>query len=157
MQDLLGRYIGFVLSDVARLLKHDFDRYAADLGVTRAQFRVLVCLWFQDGVRQKELADILEISPMTLARLLDRLETWKWVERRPDPGDRRVRRVHLVGDHPELRGKMLFFAENIQAKVFGGISETEKENMFDVLQRMRANLGNPGLMPDSMCGARLSA
>src|SRR5690348_13133430 len=83
------RSFGFLLYDAARLLRRDFDRRARRIGLTRAQWSVLANLVRNEGVNQAGLADIMEIQPITLVRLLDRLEEAGWIERRPDPTDRR--------------------------------------------------------------------
>ncbi len=86
----------FLLHDVARHLRLDADRRAACHGLTRAQWVILFRLNCQPGLSQKELAEILEVEPITVARLIDRLEEHGMVERRSDPGDRRVWRLHLL-------------------------------------------------------------
>ena len=81
----LKRSFGFLIHDVSRQLRKSFDRHAKAIGLTRAQWRVLAHLSRNEGVKQSELADILEIKPITLARLLDRLSADDWVERRRKP------------------------------------------------------------------------
>ena len=92
----LKRSFGFLIGDVSRLLRKSFDRHARTIGLTRAQWRVLAHLSRNEGVKQSELADILEINPITLARLLERLGTDNCVERRMDPTDKRARRLFLT-------------------------------------------------------------
>ena len=87
---------GFLLYDAARLLRRDFERRAKQLGLTRAQWSVLAHLARNEGTNQAAAADVLEIEPITLVRLLDRLEAAGWVERRPDPNDRRARPKRAV-------------------------------------------------------------
>jgi DNA-binding MarR family transcriptional regulator len=91
----LTRELLFLLHDVARLLRLDADKRARAHGMTRAQWVILIWLERQPGISQKELAEILDVEPITVARLIDRLETRGMVERRPDPKDRRVWRLHL--------------------------------------------------------------
>jgi DNA-binding MarR family transcriptional regulator len=86
----------FLLHDLARHLRLEADRRAACHGLTRAQWVILFWLNRQPGLSQKELAEILEVEPITVARLIDRLEEHGMVERRSDPGDRRVWRLHLL-------------------------------------------------------------
>jgi len=94
----------FLLHDVARLLRVDADKRARAHGMTRAQWAILIWLERQPGISQKELAELLEVEPITVARLIDRLETRGMVERRPDPKDRRIWRLHLLPDaYPVLR------------------------------------------------------
>jgi len=140
VQDVLGQYIGFALNDVTRLMIRNFDRRAQTLGLTRAQWGVLMHLWFRDGLRQKELADLLEIKPMSLVRLLDRLEKNRWVERRNDPDDRRAKLVYLVRQDSPTFARMKEFGAMTQNEALSGLSGDEKEQLFDVLQRMRSNL-----------------
>ncbi len=90
----------FLLHDVARLMRTDADKRARAHGMTRAQWVILVWLDRHPGLSQKELAEILEVEPITVARLIDRLEARRVVERRPDPHDRRIWRLHL---RPEAR------------------------------------------------------
>ena len=101
----------FLLHDVARLLRVDADKRARAHGMTRAQWGILIWLERQPGISQKELAELLEVEPITVARLIDRLEARGMVERRPDPRDRRIWRLHLLppaasgaaGDRPPAR------------------------------------------------------
>ncbi len=94
----------FLLHDVARLLRVDADKRARAHGMTRAQWGILIWLERQPGISQKELAELLEVEPITVARLIDRLEARGMVERRPDPKDRRIWRLHLCpAAHKELR------------------------------------------------------
>ena len=90
------RYIGFLISDTARLLRTVFDRRVRKLGITRSQWLVLVRLHRRPGASQSELAEMLEIERPSAGRLIDRLEANGWVERRTDPGDRRVNRLYLT-------------------------------------------------------------
>src|SRR5690606_5627308 len=88
--------IGFVVNDVARMMLREFDRQAIDLGLTRSQWQVLAYLLREDGQQQKQLADQMDLTAITLTGLLDRLERDGWVERRNDPSDRRAKRVYLT-------------------------------------------------------------
>jgi MarR family transcriptional regulator for hemolysin len=85
------RSFGFLLHDIARLMRKIFDQRARSLGLSRAQWQLLVHLSRHEGINQSGLAEILEIENITLGRLVDRMEEAGWVERRADPGDRRAR------------------------------------------------------------------
>ncbi len=85
----------FLIHDVARLLRLEADKRARTHGMTRAQWAILFWLERQPGLSQKELAEVLDVEPITVARLIDRLEAHGAVERRPDPNDRRIWRLHL--------------------------------------------------------------
>src|ERR1700754_3825619 len=86
----------FEIAETAHVLRKAFDRRAVGLGVTRAQWKVLFRLERQPGLRQIELADMLEIEPITLSRIVDRLEEGGLVERVADPSDRRAWRLHVT-------------------------------------------------------------
>ena len=88
--------VGFLIHDVSRMMRSWFDARCQHLGLTRAQWRVLIQLSAREGASQRELAEILEIDTVTLGRHIDRLERDDWLERRPDPNDRRVWRLHLT-------------------------------------------------------------
>jgi len=90
-RDLLSNVV-----TLARLIRTEVDKRARAHGMTRAQWAILIRLDAQPGLLQKELAEILEVEPITVARLIDRLESRNMVERRPDPGDRRCWRLHLT-------------------------------------------------------------
>ena len=88
--------IGTVLAQVSRLLRRSFDERARGIGVTRPQWQVLSLLTFHAGINQGGLAEILEVEPITLGRMIDRLQDAQLVERRPDPADRRAWRLFLT-------------------------------------------------------------
>src|SRR3954465_231773 len=90
------REFAFVLNDVARLLRTYADQRARRLGITRAQWAVMARLEQSEGLKQSELAEVLDLQPITLTRLVDRLCANGMVERRPDPTDRRAKRLHLT-------------------------------------------------------------
>src|SRR5215510_2494372 len=89
-------YIGVVISDVARLLRTEFDRRVRKLGITRSQWLVLTRLYRNPGTSLSDLADMLEVEKATVGRTVDRLEANGWVKRRSEPDDRRVKRVYLT-------------------------------------------------------------
>ncbi|MEL0030578.1 MAG: MarR family transcriptional regulator, partial [Betaproteobacteria bacterium] len=98
LREDLSRNFGFILHDVARLLRLSYDRRMKALGLTRSQWWVLTHLYRNDGVTQAELADVLEIDRPALGRLLDRLEVSGWVTREDDTRDRRAKRVFLTDE-----------------------------------------------------------
>jgi MarR family transcriptional regulator for hemolysin len=134
------RSFGFLLADVARLMTRNFDRRAQKVGLSRAQWQVLAWLKRNEGISQIKLADLLEISPMTLVRLIDRLEARRLIERRPDPADRRVYRLYLAQDaHPVLDQLWQLGAET-RRQALPHISPAEEAIFIDLLSRMRRNL-----------------
>jgi DNA-binding MarR family transcriptional regulator len=130
----------FLLHDVARLLRVDADKRARAHGMTRAQWAILIHLERGAGLSQKELAEILEVEPITVARLVDRLETRGMIERRPDPRDRRIWRLHLLpAAAPVLRDITRQRAE-MARMVTGGIDPCMIEQLAGVLARMKIRL-----------------
>lgn len=134
------RSFGFLLYDSARLLRRDFDRRARSLGLTRAQWSVLANLARNEGIKQSDLADILEIQPITLVGLIDRLEANEMVERRPDPADRRVRTLYLTEKARPLLERLRALAEETRREALAGLPEPEQERLIDHLNVIRRNL-----------------
>lgn len=130
----------FLLHDVARLIRIDADRRAGCFGMTRAQWILLIWLERQPGITQKELADLIEVEPITVARLLDRLEAAEMVERRPDPRDRRIWRLHLLPPaHAALEDINLQRADMTRI-IATGIDRPTLNTMTEALLRMKATL-----------------
>jgi MarR family transcriptional regulator, transcriptional regulator for hemolysin len=136
----LQRNFGFLLSDISRLFRREFNRRAGDLDLTQAQWRALAHLSRQENVRQAALAEQLEIQPMTLARQLDRLEAAGWVERRPDPDDRRAVRLHLTPAAGPLIDRIAALAGEIRGEAMAGLEAADRERLLDALCAVRANL-----------------
>ena len=138
--DDFHRDLLFLLHDVARLLRVDADKRARLHGMTRAQWAILIWLERQPGISQKELSELLEVEPITVARLIDRLQARGMVERRPDPRDRRIWRLHLLRPaHDvlhEIDGQRAIMTRTVTA----GISGQSIEIMTEALMRMKATL-----------------
>jgi DNA-binding MarR family transcriptional regulator len=132
--------IGTMLAQVSRLLRRRFDERARGIGVTRPQWQVLTLLKRHDGINQGGLAEILEVEPITLGRMIDRLQDAELVVRRPDPADRRAWRLHLTDHGEKLTEQLQPFARETFAVALEGISEAEQEQLMSVLDRMRTNL-----------------
>jgi MarR family transcriptional regulator, transcriptional regulator for hemolysin len=140
LREDLSRNFGFLLHDVARLMRTAYDRRIRKLGLTRAQWWVLTHLYRSNGVTQTELAETLEIEKPTLGRLLDRLEAKGWVRREHDASDRRVWRVHLTAEvEPALR-TMRSIAADLRRDALTGISAAERERFVDTLLAIKENL-----------------
>ena len=140
LREDLSRNFGFLLNDVARLMRTAYDRRIRKLGLTRAQWWVLTHLYRGNGVSQTELAETLEIEKPTLGRLLDRLEAKGWVKREHDAKDRRVWRVHLTAEvEPALR-TMRSIAKELRRDALTGISAAERERFVDTLLAIKENL-----------------
>ena len=129
----------FEISETAHALRKAFDRRACGHGVTRAQWKVLFRLERQPGLRQIELADMLDIEPITLSRIIDRLEEAELVERVADPSDRRAWRLHITAQAQPLVEKLHAIADEMIAEAFAGIDPKEIEITREVLGRVREN------------------
>jgi DNA-binding MarR family transcriptional regulator len=136
---------GFLLHDTARLMRRDFERRSRSSGLTRAQWAVLAYLARSEGTSQAALAEMLEIEPITLVRLLDRLENAGWVERRPDPSDRRVRRLYLTETARPLMEQFQELASATREAALSGLSEAERRQLSDLLMKVRTNLSGRDL------------
>ena len=133
--------LGFVIHDVARMMRWQFDRRAAEFGLTRSQWYVLAHLLRCDGMQQKELAEQMEITAISLTGLLDRLERDDWVERRSDPHDRRAKRIFLTPKVEPVLKTIQKLGQEIRLDSLQGISPAEQEQLMALLQKMRGNLG----------------
>lgn len=130
----------FLLHDVGRLLRVDADKRARAHGMTRAQWGILLWLERQPGISQKELAELLEVEPISVARLVDRLEARGMVERRPDPKDRRIWRLHLGPPaYPELHEIHRHRAAMI-CRLTAGTEPASLEATVEVLITMKTTL-----------------
>ena len=137
------RSVGFLLYDVSRLIRKRFDRRARALGLTRAQWRVLVHLAPRQGINQTALADILELDNVTLGRHVDRLETTGWLVRRPDPEDRRAWCLHLTDQARPVLDQMERLAVLTQQEALTGISADELEQLMSTLMSIKRNMLAP--------------
>lgn len=145
-QEDLSRNFGFLLNDVARLMRTEYDRRVREHGLTRSQWWVLTHLFRFDGVSQTELAELLEVEKPTLGRLIDRLESKGWVRREHDARDRRVWRVYLSADAEPAMRQMREIAAGLRGDALAGLSAAEREAFVDTLIKVKANLLRlPGL------------
>ena len=132
--------IGTMLAQVSRLMRRSFDERARSIGVTRPQWQVLTLLKQYEGINQGGLADILEVEPITLGRMIDRLQDSELVERRPDPADRRAWRLHLTARGRALLETLRPHAEITFAEALDGIDAADQDRLMAMLDRIRANL-----------------
>ena len=133
-------YIGYVLSDVARLIRTVFDRRVRDLGLTRAQWLVLTRLYRRPGTSQSELAEMLEIDRASAGRMIDRMEKGRWVERRADNTDRRVKRLHLTAEARRVHTKMWKIAEATIDDALAPLSARERDTFTKLAARVKGRL-----------------
>lgn len=132
--------IGTVMAQVSRLMRRTFDMRARQIGVTRPQWQVLTLLSRHAGINQGGLADLLEVEPITLGRMIDRLQDSQMVERRPDPADRRAWRLHLTPKGEEQIERLKPFAAETIDAALEGLAPAERDQLMAMLDKMRANL-----------------
>lgn len=133
---------GFLIGDVSRSLKRDFERRVQRMGLTMTQWRAIAHLSRNAGINQAMLADILEVTPITLTRLIDRMEEAGWVERRRDLTDRRAVCLHLTPAVQPLLDQMHNHAKAAHDAAFAGISKTDEESMQHLLEMIKRNLAS---------------
>lgn len=133
-------YIGFMISDVARLLRTSFDRRMRKLGLTRAQWLVLTRLHRRPGASQTELAEMMEVERATAGRLVDRLEAKGWVERRAQAGDRRVNRIFLTAEAERVHKRIWRVAESTVDEALADLSSKETVQLVNLLGRVKGSL-----------------
>jgi MarR family transcriptional regulator, transcriptional regulator for hemolysin len=161
----LDRSFGFLVNDVARLFGRRFSHNGRRLGLTRAQCRTLGYLARNEGINQAGLADILEIRPMTLVRQIDRMQEAGWVERRPDPADRRARRLYLTAKARPILGRIWKVATETRDEALVRLSPQESEQLIELLRRVHATLsermpvdaGRPRIVPPARPAAAACA
>jgi MarR family transcriptional regulator for hemolysin len=141
----LDRSFGFLVHDVARLYGRRFDRNGRRLELTRAQCRTLGYLARNEGINQAGLADLLEIRPMTLVRQIDRMQEAGWIERRPDPDDRRARRLFLTDKARPILGRVWDVAGETQDQILAALSPDEADQLIELLRRVHGPLADRGL------------
>lgn len=131
---------GFLVTDVTRLMRKLFDRRAQRFDLTRAQWRALKRLHHGEGITQNELAEFLEMEPIAVGRVIDRLQKAGFIERRADPADRRVWRLHLLAKAHGVVDDMELISNELFRHAQRGISAAEMKQMMGVLARMKDNL-----------------
>jgi DNA-binding MarR family transcriptional regulator len=134
------RTIGFLISDVARMMRSTFDRRVRRIGLTRPQWQVLSLLHRRPGSSQTELAEMLEVEPAVAGRMIDRLERRRWVVRRADPADRRVKRLFLTAEARGVQAEMGRIAEAMLDDAMAPLGEGEREALTEMLDRVKARL-----------------
>jgi MarR family transcriptional regulator for hemolysin len=146
-----NRELAFSINDVGRLLRTYADHKAAQFGMTRAKWAVLARLDRSEGLKQSELADILDLQPITLTRLLDQLCDNGLIERRADPDDRRAKRLYLTPAARPLLARLSDLGEELMQTALAGLDESEvaallakltilKENLRQAVQRRQPSL-----------------
>jgi MarR family transcriptional regulator, transcriptional regulator for hemolysin len=134
------RNFGFLLREVSSLSALNFERYSGDLGLTLAQCKILTYLQRNEGISQVRLAELTDTDPMTLARTLERMEGDGWIERKPDPADRRARRLFLKPTALRLLQNIWRVADRARIDAMSGLSAADRAQLMGLLERVRCNL-----------------
>lgn len=140
LRENLDRNFGFLVHDIARLMRTTYDRRVKDLGLTRSQWWVVNHLYRNDGLTQSELAETLDIERASLGRLIDRLEANGWLRREPCEKDRRAKRVLLTDEVEPIMREMRSIAKALRTDAMSGLSPNEQEAFVDTLLAIKANL-----------------
>jgi MarR family transcriptional regulator, transcriptional regulator for hemolysin len=147
MDDRL-RNFGFLLKEVSRRYVNRFEVRAAEIPLNLAQAKALVRLEKNEGVSQARLAELAEVDPMTMVRILDRMEAVDLLERRPDPADRRARCLYLTAKAKPILSEIWRLSDEIRAEIFAGVSKSEREQFMTVLERLYDNISQlEGFVP----------
>jgi MarR family transcriptional regulator for hemolysin len=130
----------FALGELQRLVRAYADKQAARYGITRAQWAVLAKVERTEGLKQSELAEQMEMQPITLTRLIDRLCDNGWIERRSDDTDRRVNRLYLRKAARPLLGKLSELRSELTATALDGISPSDAQRLLTQLEMIKENV-----------------
>jgi MarR family transcriptional regulator, transcriptional regulator for hemolysin len=133
-------YIGYLISDVARLLRTVFDRRVRAMGLTRGQWLVLTRLYRRPGASQTELAEMLEIDRASAGRMIDRMEKNGWLERRPDAEDRRINRLHLTKEARKIHAAIWAIAEATVDDALSALSSVERAQYTTLTAKVKGRL-----------------
>lgn len=133
-------YIGYAITDVARLLRTVFERRVRASGLTRAQWLVIARVRRRPGLSQSEIADLLEIEKASAGRLIDRMEAKGWLQRRDDASDRRVNRLHLTLEAERLHAAFWPIAESTVDMALGDLSTEERRQLTGLMTRIKVTL-----------------
>ena len=134
------QYIGYLIADVARLMRMSFGKRAKQIGLSRAEWLVLAWLRRNEGISQARLSEVMEISPMTLGRLIDKLEATGLVVRRHAPNDRRTYRLHLAPHAPPKLDRLWEMSAETRSEALAGVSSSDVLRLVKILTTMRRNM-----------------
>lgn len=132
--------LGFLLHDVARLLRKRFEQRARHIGLTRSQWQTLAYLSRSEGIHQRALAEMLEIEPITLMRVLDRLVERGFVERRKHETDRRIWTLYITDPARNLLSEMRDVGEETRQDALQGVDADDRARLIQILETMKSNL-----------------
>jgi MarR family transcriptional regulator for hemolysin len=134
--------LGFLIHDVQRLLRKRFETRASGLGLSSAQWRLMVRVAKEEGISQARLAELLEIEPISVSRLVDRMEEGGWIERRSDAADRRVRMIFPTPKASAAYAEVKSLAGEVYEESLVGVSPQDRRVLISALDAMAQNLGD---------------
>lgn len=134
------RNFGFLIKTLERLYRKRFEALAQERSLTLPQCKALFYLARNEGSSQKRLAEQADIEPMTLVRILDRMEADGWIERRPDPADRRARSLYVTSGAAPVLEQIDKFSAQMRAEALHGLSADERTQLMQLLERVHANM-----------------
>lgn len=138
----MSNSLPFLIKDVSQLMRRRFDERARLIGVTREQWRTLFTVSRNEGANQGVLADMLEVEPITMCRMIDRLEDAGMLERRRDPADRRAWQIFLTPKAMPLIDRLHAVGEAMVAEALDGIPEATRQKLFETLEQIQSNLND---------------
>ncbi len=148
-----GIRLGFLIHDVSRMRRSAYDQFMRPLGITRAQWWVLAHLSRQDGMMQTQLADVLEVGKASLGDVIESLEAGGWVQRLPDPTDKRARRVYLTKPAQGLIKRMTVLENEFNNQILGELTATERRDLARSLVKIKHSIArldpNANVSPDA--------
>ena len=136
----LNPTLGFLLHDVARLPRKRFEQHAKHVGLTRSQWQALAYLSRCEGIHQSALADMLDIEPITLMRILDKLCARGFVTRQRHETDRRIQLLFMTDQARALLAEMRGLGDTTRSEALAGVSQDDRDRLFDILDLMKTNL-----------------
>lgn len=153
------RNLGFLLKDISSRYTKLYEERASHLDVTLAQCKALVYISKNEGISQIRLADLTGIEPMSLVRILDRMEADEWIERRAHPADRRARQLYLKAKAEPMLEQIWEVGDEVRSYMLSGFKADERSLLLDLLERARNNLlaAKPDEAGSSKARARASA
>ncbi len=148
--------VGFLFTDVARLFRRALNRQIRDSGVTALQWRVLAYINRYPAIIQSHLAEYLEVEPITLSRMIDRLTDAGLVQREPCAKDRRANRLHLTEKSQPLIAHLQEEAEALEAEIFAGMTADRKAQAIEILQQIHERLSSRDQSAEGLAADRIS-
>jgi MarR family transcriptional regulator, transcriptional regulator for hemolysin len=154
------RNFGFLLYDLTRRYVRRFEQHAREISLTLTQCKVLVYLSRNEGISQSRLAELAEVEPMMMVRILDRMEAERLLARRPDPFDRRARCLYLTAKARPMLVAIDRLAEKTRSEVLAGVGRADRESLLRLIERLHGNLralGGQEAVPSAVAPKRKAA